>query len=292
MRKVVFVAWVLLATLTLALDAVAVPPLPAGTAPATKPTTPPPAGSATIFVVGFTNQTVPAGALYKGGPVDVKLDLENRGGTTASVKVRLSHTSMTTLEQTVNVPPKATQALTSLVLTDTGGVDESCEPHVYGITLEGPGADTRPRRVNITPTCSWTPKLEDEWSAGIPEDVTKTMAYLSNVSVEGPILCASGPRFKMTVVNHTAKPAAYLSVYAGAGSPVKGQSQTPNFFVAPGGSTPVAFGGNGSGGGVPKSPQEITLFDPSGGLTKEIANRHIRVGFSRLCRLSTSGLYF
>jgi hypothetical protein len=286
MRKVAFLAWVL-GIATLALNATAVPLLPPPTA-TTAPTLPPPSSGAPVRIVGFAILTAPPPALYRGGPIDVRVDVENIGTSTATIGVRLTHPPIA-LVQTVEVPPKTTaQPTTGVTFTDEGGVDESCAPHTYSMTLMGAGTDTRGRRASVVPTCSWAPKVDDAWAAGIPDEVQRTKAYFTSVTADGPIICSSGARIRTTVMNHTAT-SAYLAVRAKAGETLKGQS-SPLTVVA-GGSASVAFGGNGSGGGVPQQ-LDVLLVDPSPSPTADIANRKVVVGFNRACRLAATQVSF
>ena len=286
-----------------ALKAAAIPPPPLPTSTQTPgPTTPPPASTTTtVRVVAFTNLSVsptPQAGVpftpypYRGGPIDVSVDLENTGLSPASIQVRIAHET-TLLEQTVTVPPRgagtSTAPPTHVKFTDAKGVDESCGPHTYLIKIVGPGADTRDRRGIVTPTCAWAAKVEDAWNMMTPdrvEDAKKGKAYVNSVVVDSAPMCRAGMKLTANVMNRSAKPGSSLIVTAKTGATVKAQSLA--FALPAEASKRVPLVG---AGGVFDSV-DIGLLDPTNNLTASIATRSLVVRFERACHLDGGTLTF
>ena len=288
MRKIAVVLG-LLGMVTLSRNATAV--APAG------PVQPQPAApGATVFIVGFQNLTTKTGdssaaSLYRGGPIDVSVELENRGAKTATMTVRLGAHGLPSLARTVDVPPKGTVqtgTTTIVTFTDVNGITESCDPHTYSMTLEGPGADTRSRHASIVPHCSWDGTVEDAWASMPPDQVDaakKGKAYMKSVIVTTGATCQTGAQLRADVENHSTNAGASLAVTATAAGTVKGKSVP--FTLAVGAKKSVTLGAGGGGGGVDIS---VALQDPTHSLASDLAGRSLVVKFARACRLETTAV--
>lgn len=252
---------------------------------ATAPSVPQPAPAGTLVrIVGFANLTT--SFPYAGGPVDVAIDLENAGATPATVMVRISHGHGTTsMSKSVTLQPKSVTPRTTVKFTDAGGIDESCTPHTYSMSLEGPGVDTRTRFVSIVPTCTWSGSVEDGWASGPAEAevARKTKAFVHTVVVDQGATCQTPAKLTANVGNHAPKPAAALNVVAMAGGVARGKSQP---FALPVGGKVAAPFQVASGGSPPDV--SIQLVDPSGAFSSEIASHPLFVKWKRGCRLSTT----
>jgi hypothetical protein len=286
MRKVASVAGVL-GVVTLAWNAAAIP---TEKSPVQPPQAPPPQvvpAAPTVHVVGFRN--LHKGA-YTGGPIVVEVDLVNDGPATATVSVRLAHI-LTMLEKTVEVPSTAragsTRPVTKVTFTEPKGVEESCSPHSYFITLQGPAADTRLRNARVTPSCSFSTVVDDPWNHMTPdraEDAKAGKAFVSNVVVETAPSCSVGMKLKATVLNMSSKGGSSIIASAKVGESVKAQSIA---FALPAGASKDASLGlvPGVSGDV-----DVTIFDPTHNLTPAIANHAITVKVARACTLDQGTL--
>lgn len=251
------------------------------------PTTPhPPAPGTTVRIVKITNLTQPAAGdpagSYRGGPVEVAVDLENIGPAATTVTLRVKHDSFV-FSKAITVPPRTTAATTPVTFTEPGGVDESCTPHQYGMSLEGEGADTRLRLASLVPTCTWSGAVEDAWGGQTTEAVRRRKAFISSVDVVSGPTCKTPAKLTVGVANHAEKPAPSLAVQVKVGDDVRGTS--PSIAVPSAGKGSVTV--QSLGGEAPPDPR-LWLVDPSSAFTSEIANRAIAVKWRRMCRLAVT----
>jgi hypothetical protein len=246
-----------------------------------------PTAGSTVRIVAFTSLFT---GTYKGGPVDVRLDLENIGTTAATVTVRMSHEIGVGVSQLVTVPPKSVTALTSVQLRDEKGIDESCTPHQYVMTLEGTGADLRTRRASIVPTCSWSGTFEDEWatlSAADRAAAQKGKTFLSSVVVSTGAMCQTPALLRATVKNQSATAGVSLGVSAKSGTEVRGHSLP--LAVPVGGTVSTSFNAGSPGGSGTPADLSVTLVDSQH--STEIVNRSLTVKLSRGCRLNGTPIW-
>ncbi len=290
MRKIAAVLG-LVVIVMLGSNAAAVPP-------AGQPQLPSPGSTVRIVAFKMVTPAPPkpgeplSASLYRGGAVDVSVELENIGTKTATMTLRLSRgPGIAALVKTVDVPPKGNAPsgpTATATFTDDRGIVESCVPQAYSMSLEGPGADTRGRHASIVPTCSWEGKVEDEW-ASMPADrvdgAKKGKAYMKTVTVNTGATCLKGAQLRADVENASSKTGASLAVTAKSGDTVKGKSSP--FSVPAHSLKSVTLGAGGGGGGVDVS---VNLVDPTNSLASDIASRSVVVKFSRVCRLDTTNV--
>jgi hypothetical protein len=286
MRKVASVAGVL-GVVTLAWNAAAIPTERPPVQPPPQAPQPQVLAAPTVHIVGFRN--LHKGA-YTDGPINVEVELVNDGPATATVSVHLAH-QLTMLEKTVEVPVASrgtsSKPITKVTFTEPKGVEESCSPHPYFITLKGPAADTRMRSARIVPSCSFTTTVTDPWNQMTPdraEDAKAGKAFVSNVVIETAPSCSVGMKLKATVLNMSPKGGSSIIAAAKTGEIVRAQSIA---FALPAGASKDASLGlvPGVSGDV-----DVTIFDPTHNLTPAIANHAITVKVARACTLDQGSL--
>lgn len=280
MRRVVTCAgWIF--AVSLPSLGLAVPP-PAPTTPR-----PPPPGS-TVRIAKITNLTQPAtggpAGSYRGGPVEIAVELENAGPAAATVTLRVKRAGFV-FSRAVTVPPRTSVPTVPVHVTEPGGLGESCSPHTYAMTLEGEGADTRERHASLVPTCSWSGGVEDAWGGQVADAARGKKAVITSVAIATAPTCKTPAKLTVAVANHAEKPAASLAVEARVGD--QAQAMSSPIRVAARGKASVTV--QVPGGEAPVEPR-LWLVDPSGAFAGEIANRPLAVKWRRACRLAVTAV--
>ncbi len=251
----------------------------------TVPAQTPPAPLATVKIVDLTNLTLPApgdpeGA-YRGGPVELAVGLENLGPVAATVTLRVRRGTFA-FSKALTVPPRTSVAAVPVRLVDPAGV-AGCAPSVYTMTLDGEAADQRARVASVVPTCAWTGAVDDAWGGRAPDAAARKKAVIAAVEVAQPPSCAAPSRLKVALENRAPRAARSLAVEVRAGD--DSRTVSAPIRLAPGARGSVTV--QSRGGDTPPEPR-LSLVDPSGAFTPDIANRGVAVRWRRLCHLSVT----
>ncbi len=217
---------------------------------------------------------------YTGGAIMWDVGVENLGTTASTVQVHVGGTTQPINDQSLDIPPKTTK---QVVFVDASGLDSVCKAYDYTVTLAGPLADTHPRQVKLTQTCTVKTKVTDPWDTAIPdrvEEAKQKHIYAQNVVVTVEPTCTTGMRLTGNVTNNTSKAVDLaLGAFVGnkqvmQGPRTLGAGKTENVLI--GGLTEVDVG---------VLPYTIKVTDQSAQVTPSFVNQGITLIATRSCKL-------
>jgi len=151
---------------------------------------------------------------YAGGALGVAVDVENTTNADVdgvSVKLAIGEK---VLETTLSIPARAAGTAT---FTDDEGLASSCKPKPYAITLAGPGTGGARRNAQITPTCTFSTRLEQTSNQMSPDRVEAQRsgnAYLTAPALVSAPTCGKGPTIRARIVNNASVGSPSLIVQA------------------------------------------------------------------------------
>lgn len=221
---------------------------------------------------------------YTGGPTEFALDVENVSASPVEGVVVKVVASGLTSEQKVSIPAKTTVPVR---ITDTAGLSNVCAPRDYEISLIGSGAPSGTRKVTITPTCTFTSNLVDEWNLATPDHVEaeqKGNVYLTNIAIVTAPTCTAGVKVKAQVANQSKLTSPSLLVQVHNGSTVKAQTAAA-FPLGLGEHKEVLATPVGNPGEM-FDRLEVTLVDWSKGLGSKLVNHSAQVQTKKSCVLA------
>ena len=246
-----------------------------------------------VRVVGFHRPPGQTGP-YTGGPLALAGDVENTGDVAAEGVVVKLASGDAAMNATLSIPARSTR---TVLVQDSVGIESSCQPKLYAISLAGTGTSERVRNARITPACTFSSTLEETWNKMSPDRVEAEKAgtvYLSRPSIAAAPTCQkAAPSIKVSVVSQAAKSSPSLIVQAKewtALAPVKAQTAAA-FPIAPNELkevvlTPVA--NVSKGGAEPASKMKLTIVDWTKSLGGRTSDGGIFVKTTRSCALDLS----
>jgi hypothetical protein len=246
-------------------------------------------GAATLTRPTVRITAVTSPGIYTGGPLDLQVAVESGAAAPRSAVLSLDYGGGTAT-QTLALPATATSVVKTAKLTDPGGLTSGCSPRSYVVRLTTPGdrANDQSFTIDVTPSCTFTSSIVDEWNMIEPDRVDeakKDSVYLQNAAIETPPTCTAGPRIKAQIVNHSKLSSPSLIVQAKDGAVVK--AQTSAAFALAAGSykelvlTPV-------GAHDPAAKEVVVITDWTHGLGTHVDHHGITVTTKRSCTVAVA----
>lgn len=242
----------------------------------------------TVRVVGFHRPTGQTG-MYTGGALGLMVDVENTGNSLAeNVVVKLASGNQI-LESTVSIPARSTKGVQ---LNDADGLSSSCSVNQYKISLSGQGTGDATRNAHITPSCTFTTKIEQTWNLWTPDHVEAEKAgnaYLYAPSLQNGGSCGSVPTLKVRIMNKStlSSPSIIVQEKDWTTGQVKAQTSAA-FPLGAGEDKEVLLTAVSNSGGEPPARMGLAIVDWTKSLKGHTSSGGIFVNTTRNCSLSVA----
>ena len=245
-----------------------------------------------LRVTAFRRPAGETGA-YTGGSLAVAFEVENTafvGMDNVVVKMSANGKTWEGLEP-ISIPAHTTR---TIVVVDKDGLESSCAPTTYSVTVSALGVNAVARNAKLTPSCTFSSSIEETWNKMTPDHVEAEKngnAFLKSPALTSAATCAKpSPTIKVHLQNNSAKSSPSMVVQAtdaGGNRKVKAQT-TAAFPLASGEDKEVLLTPYASAGSEPAERMSLGIVDWTKSLGGHTSNGGIFVNTKRSCSLAYS----